>query len=125
MITNVQIAIEDLAYAEELRGLLEEDNERRIYIVDKPSPAMDGVIVLDETALGHVGVLERTEALRYIVLGKESSDLQKLWEAGIRCVVPANYLPILVRAVIAGAELRLNMGGARTVPPQYRRAAER
>ncbi len=69
--TNVQIAIEDRAYAEELRDLLEEDNERRAYIVDTPNPAMDVVIVLDETALGHVGVLERREALRYIILGKE------------------------------------------------------
>jgi hypothetical protein len=107
-ITNVQIAIEDQIYAEQLRGLLEEDNKHRAYVVDQPNPTIDGVVVLDETTLGHVGVLKETDALRFIVLRKESSDPDKLWEAGVRYMVPAKYPPKLVRTMILGAEVRLN-----------------
>jgi hypothetical protein len=109
LITNVQIAIEDQAYAEQLRALLEEDTQHRAYVVDRPSPEMDGVVVLDETTLGHVGVLEPTEAQRYIVLRKGPFDHDKLWQTGIRCVIPADYPPNLVRTVILGTELRLNI----------------
>ena len=109
MVNNVQIAIEDQAYAEELRGLLEADNMHRAHIVDRPISTMDGVVVLDETTLGHVAVLEETDALRYIVLIKESFDSEKLWQTGIQCAVPAQYPPNLVRTVILGTELRLNI----------------
>jgi hypothetical protein len=107
-ITNVQIAIQNQVYAEELRELLEEDNQHRAYVVDRPNSTVDGLVVLDETTLGHVGVLEGTDALRYIVLGKESFDPNKLWKTGVRCVVPAEYPPSLVRMVVLGSEVRLN-----------------
>ena len=88
-LSNVQIAIKDKVYAEKLRGLLEEDNRHRAFVVDSPNPAMDGLIVLDETTLQHRVPAEGSAALRYIVLCKESSDTPKLWEAGVRCLVPA------------------------------------
>jgi len=110
-ITNVQIVIEDQVYAEELRGLLEEDNKHRAYVIERPSPAIDGLVVLDETTLHHRALAEGKAALRYVVLRRESFDPDKLWETGIRCVVPAEYSPNLVRTVILGAELRLRNGG--------------
>lgn len=116
--TNVQIAIEDQVYAEQLRGLLEEDNKHRAYVVDKPIPTIDGVVVLDETTLGHFGVLEETDAWRHIVLSNESSDPDKLWETGVRCVVPAKYPPNLVRLLILVTELRLNQGRKQVPPDQ-------
>jgi hypothetical protein len=109
VVTNVQIAIEDQAYAEELRGLLEADNKHRAHIVDRPISTLDGVVVLDETTLGHVAVLEENDALRYIVLFKESFDPDKLWQTGIQYAVPAQYPADLVRIVILGTELRLSI----------------
>ncbi len=49
-ITKVQIALEDQVYAEELRRLLVEDGKHRAYVVDRPSPTIDGVVVLDEAS---------------------------------------------------------------------------
>jgi hypothetical protein len=106
-ITNVQIVIEDQVYAEELRGLLEQDNKHRAYVVDRPSPAIAGLVVLDETTL-HRAVAEGT-ALWCIVLYRGPTHPDKLWETGVRCVVPADYPPTLVQTVIIGMELRLNI----------------
>ncbi len=106
---NVQIAIEDQGYAEELRSLLEEDNKHRAHVGDRLNPTISGVVVLDETTLGYDKVPKGTDALRYVVLRTESADLDKLWEAGIRYVIPAKSPPNLVRLVIIGMELRLNI----------------
>jgi hypothetical protein len=95
-IAHVQIAIEDQVYAEELRCLLEEDNKHRAYFVHRPTLTIDGLVVLDETTVGHVGEVQETDALRYIVLCKKSADPDKLWDTGIRWVVPAEYPPNLV-----------------------------
>src|ERR1700734_3739018 len=76
-ITNVQIVIDDQVYAEELRGLLEKDKKHRAYVVDRPSPTIGGLIVLDETTLHYLAVAEGTAALRYIVLHRGSSDPHK------------------------------------------------
>jgi hypothetical protein len=106
---NVQIAIADQSYAEELRRLLAEDGRHRAYVVDRPSPTIDGVVVLDEATLHCLAIPEGTAVLRYIVLRKEFFDPHGLWERGVRCVVPAEYPPNLVRTVILGTELSLNI----------------
>ena len=67
---NVQIAIEDRTYADELRRLLEEAGKHQVYVVDQPNPTIDGVVVLDETTLGHFGVLG-ADALRYIIVRRK------------------------------------------------------
>lgn len=108
-ITTVQIAIEDQVFAEQLGSLLAGDNRHRVYFVDRPNPAMDGVVVVDETTLGRLGVLEESVAVRCIVLKKDSSDPDKLWDAGVRYLVPAEYPPSLVQTVILGTEMRLNI----------------
>ena len=107
-LNNVQIAIEDQAYAEELRRLLEEDGKHRVYVVDQPSPTIDGVVVLDEMTLGHVGVLG-ADALRYIIVRrKEPPDYDKLWKAGVQRILPAEYPTRIALAVILGLELMVN-----------------
>jgi hypothetical protein len=107
-ITNVQIAIEDQLYAEELRGLLEQDNKHRVYIVDRPNPTIAGVVVLDETTVGHIAVLEESDARRYFVLGNEASDPNRLWHAGVRRLLPAKEPIELVRLAILFTELLLS-----------------
>jgi hypothetical protein len=107
-ISNVQIAIEDHVYAEQLRGLLEEDSAHRAYVVDRPDPAIDGVMVLDETTLGDVPVPAGRDGMRYLVLGSEVSDPNKLWNAGVRRLLPAKHPPELVRIAILSTELILS-----------------
>lgn len=106
-IANVQIAITDRSYAEELRRLLEDDNKHRACIVDRPNPTTDGVVVIDETTLRRIGNLEGSDAARYMVLRNESSDPDELWQTGIRYLIPVEYPPKIVRAVILGMELQL------------------
>src|ERR1700683_4074966 len=45
---NVQIAIPDRTYAEGLRDLLMADGQHQVYVVDCPSPAIDGIVVVDD-----------------------------------------------------------------------------
>jgi hypothetical protein len=106
---DVQIAIKDQVYAEELRRLLVKDNKHRVYLVDRPDPNMGGIVVLDETTLSSISPLEGIDQPRYIVLRQESSDPDKLWKAGVRCLLPAMYPPNLARTVILGAEMRLSI----------------
>lgn len=107
-IKNVQIAIEDRVYAEQLRGLLEEDGEHRAYVVDRPNPAIDGVIVLDETTVDDVAVPAGRDGMRYFVLGNEASDPNKLWNAGVQRLLPAKHPPELIRFAILYTELILS-----------------
>jgi hypothetical protein len=116
-INNIQIAIEDRVYAELLRGLLEENSEHRAYVVDRPNPAIDGVMVLDETTVGDVAVPAGRDGMRYIVLGNEASDPNKLWNAGVRRLLPAKHPPELVRFAILYTELILSQeDSSRDVP---------
>jgi hypothetical protein len=108
IMNNVQIAIGDRVYAEKLRRLLEEDREHRAYVVDKPNPTTDGVVVLDETTVGDVAVPAGRDGMRYFVLGNEGSDLNKLWNAGVRRLLPAKHPPELVRFAILFTELILS-----------------
>ena len=45
---NVQIAIPDRTYAQGLHDLLVADGQHQVYVVDFPSPAIDGVVVVDD-----------------------------------------------------------------------------
>ncbi len=90
---NVQIAIQDAAYAEELRRLLVSDGNHRVQVVDRPSPALTGVVVVDETLLRHSKWREEPNITRYLVLANEPCDADELWEIGIRRVVPPITIP--------------------------------
>lgn len=107
-ISNVQIALEDQAYAEQLRVLLEEDGKHRADVVAEPNALLAGVIVLDETTVGHLAVPEGREAMRFFVLANEASDPTKLWSAGVRRLLPAGHPPELVRHAILYTEFLLS-----------------
>lgn len=116
-ISDVQIALEDQTYAEQLRGLLEEDNKHRAYVVDRPNPAIDGVMVLDETTVRDLAVPAGMDGIRYIVLANEASDPNKLWHAGVRRLLPAKHPAELVRFAILYTELLLSQqNSSRDVP---------
>jgi len=106
-INDIQIALADQTYAEQLRGLLEADGKHRAHIVAEPNPIFDGVIVLDETTVDHFAVPAGREAMRIFVLAGESSDSNKLWRAGVRRVLPAKQPLELIRFAILYTQLIL------------------
>jgi hypothetical protein len=101
---NVQIAIQDRAYAEALRSLLMADGQHQVYVVDRPSPAVDGVVVVDHAIELSVGFdFDRCVLLTRKVL----VEVTRLWELGLRHVIYADYPPDVGRLVILAAERRL------------------
>lgn len=115
-ISSIQIALEDQTYAEQLRGLLEADGKHRAHIVAEPNPAVAGVIVLDETTIGHLMVPEGKDAMRFLVLANEASDPNKLWNSGVRKLLAKNPPEVVVFAILH-TELQLNQENPPWVVP--------
>ena len=44
---TVQVAIQDLEYADSVRNVLLQDGEHRVHLVKKPDVTLGGVIVMD------------------------------------------------------------------------------
>ncbi len=104
---DVQIAIQDQAYAEALLQLLVSDGNHLVHIVDRPNTAIRGVVVVDEAILHLADWREEPNIERYLVLTNEPCDVDRLWEIGIRQLLPAYYEPALIRVAVLTAELRL------------------
>ncbi len=105
--TNVQIALNDPGYAEELGNLLSSDGSHRIYVVERPLPTIDGVVVLDEQGVSKIppGSPDRE---RYVVLtrGRATPRLADLWNAGIRHVIFSGDALTVAQLAILAAEMR-------------------
>lgn len=96
--------MEDRAYAEELRDLLMADGKHRVHVVESPTTAMEGVIVVDEKMVQQVTLSER-----YVVLLEPGSlQANELFEAGVRHVIHSDCAPRLGLLVVLAAERRLN-----------------
>jgi hypothetical protein len=107
--TNVQIAIGDQDYCEALRHLLLADGQHRVYDVEYPSPAIDGVVVADETVTGRMNLAEGVDLSRYVFFTRKVGlDVDRLWAAGIRHVIHADCPPHLGRLVVLAAEKKLS-----------------
>jgi hypothetical protein len=104
---DVQIAIQDQAYAEALLQLLVSDGNHLVHIVDRPNTAIRGVVVVDEATLHLADWREEPNIERYLVLTYEPCDVDRLWEIGTRQVLPAHYEPAFIRVAVLAAELRL------------------
>jgi hypothetical protein len=110
---NVQIAIHDRIYAEALRDLLMADGEHLVYLVDYPSPAIEGVVVIGEAVMTRPALSAGLDVGRCIVFTRKVAiEVNRLWEAGVRQVIHADYPPEVGRLVVLAAERRLNCGGA-------------
>ena len=102
--TNIQIALRDRSYARELRQLLACDGKHRVYIVDRPEPEIGGVVVADVTTIRSLPAGIDMSSL--VVLGGDGSDLETLWDAGVRLLLPSNYPPYVARVVVLGVEMQ-------------------
>jgi len=103
---TVQLAIRDSDYAQVLRSLLLRDGVHRVFIVDEPDTRTEGVIVIDESKF-HRFVLTGSEPDRFVVITRKgSSQLSRVWDAGIRHVVFEEDSPSTAQLAIIAAELR-------------------
>lgn len=101
---NVQIAILDRAYAEAIRDLLMADGQHQVYVVDYPSPAIDGVVVVDDAITLSAGF----DFDRCVFFAQNVAvEANQLWEAGVRHVIHADCPPHMGRFVVLAAERRL------------------
>jgi hypothetical protein len=108
---NVQLAIRDLAYASALRDLLVADGQHVVYVVDYPSPAIDGIVVVDDTIASRMTSSTAFEFDRCVVFIQNIAlDVNQLWEAGVRHVIYGDYPPDVGQLVVLAAERRLGGG---------------
>jgi hypothetical protein len=115
--TNVQIAISHPDYAEALRELLMADGQHQVHIVDFPNPAMDGVVVVDDTIVSRMTSSPGLDFDRCVIFTqKVALDVNQLWEAGVRQIIHADQPPHVGRLVVLAAEKRL--GGSAVLDPE-------
>ena len=114
---NVQLAIRDRAYGSALRDLLMADGQHQVHIVNYPNPAIDGVVVVDDTIVSHVTSSPRLDFDRCVIFTQTVAlDVNQLWEAGVRHVIHADQPPHVGRLVVLAAENRL--GGSAVLDPE-------
>ncbi|HTW65550.1 MAG TPA: hypothetical protein VME17_13065 [Bryobacteraceae bacterium] len=115
--SNVQIAITNSDYAEALRDLLTADGQHQVHLVDYPSPAIDGVVVIDENILSRMTSWVGFDFDRSVVFTRKVAvGVNRLWDAGVRHMIHADQPPQVGRLVVLGAERRL--GGSAAIEPE-------
>lgn len=115
--TNVQIDISDPDYAEALRDLLMADGQHHVHIVNYPNPAIDGVVVVDDTVISRMTSSPGLDFNRCVIFtNKVAVEANQLWEAGVRHVIHADQPPHVGRLVVLAAEKRL--GGTTVFDPE-------
>ena len=107
---NVQIALRDPNYARELGNLLSSDGAHRVYVVDQPLPAIDGVVVLDEQGVAKIPA-SNPDRERYVVLTNDRGParLANLWNAGIRHVIFSGDALTIAQLAILAAEMQTQL----------------
>src|ERR1700735_2388857 len=99
---TVQVAVQDPGYADSIRSLLLEDGSRRVQLVEKPDPALEGVIIMDSAGLGGDPLLPDEQERVILIVREERDDLSRIWDAGVRHVVFRNDPPQTARVVVVG-----------------------
>ncbi|HLK18403.1 MAG TPA: hypothetical protein VKT81_05580 [Bryobacteraceae bacterium] len=104
---TVQLAMQDSEYAQTIRTLLLRDGIHNVYLVDHPDLHLDGVVVLDQSALQDLADTDTDRDRFLVVTAKDAADLSRMWAAGIRHVVYKEDSPYTAQLAIIAAELRL------------------
>jgi len=93
------------------------DGQHQVYVVDYPSPAIDGVVVVDDAIANRMALSVGFDFERYVVFTRTvPTELNQLWEAGVRHMIQADYPPQVGRLVVLSAETRL--GGNAVIEPE-------
>jgi hypothetical protein len=109
---TVQLAVQDLDYADSVRNVLVQDGEHRVHLVKKPDVTLGGVIMVDAPQLNCSPLLAWEQERLVVVVQKERDDLSMVWDAGVRHVVFQDDPPQTARIVVLGLELSLASNGA-------------
>lgn len=110
--TTVQLAISDKEYAESVRELLLREPQYAVLIVDRPDPAVAGLIVLEDRLLAGCTAVDPG---RFVVIlpRQDGEQLSRLWRAGFRNVFFALDSPQTAYLAIQAAKLRLRTENGR------------
>jgi len=105
--TTVQLAIQNIEYAQALRNLLLRDGIHNVLLVNAPDLQLNGVVVVDSGSFDEFARLE-TSPERFVVITRKGLDnLSKVWDAGVRHVVFEEDSPGTAQLAVIAAELRL------------------
>jgi DNA-binding NarL/FixJ family response regulator len=116
MMQTVQLAIADGGYAAALRDALARSCAWHVESVDRPDPALKGVLVLDEFAFARQP-LPLINPERVVLISRQDPQvLAQVWEAGIVSIVSQEDPISTVLLAIMAAALRVAKTGSVTIP---------
>ena len=99
---TIQLAVADGPYARALRELLTRQGTWEVVCVDSPDPLRDGVVVMDEDALGRAPLPLPNPGRVVLIARNESGPLSRAWDAGVTSVVfEKDPLGTVVLAIMA------------------------
>jgi len=102
---NVQIAIRNREYAQALRHLLIGDGQHQVFILDRPTSEIDGVILVDEEFASDLRTFADSDLARCVAFtSKDGTAVKRLFEAGIRHAIQADCPLRDCRMAILNAE---------------------
>jgi hypothetical protein len=104
---TVQVAIQDPGYADSIRGALLEDGNHWVHLVEMPDASLGGVIVVDTMCLNTFPLLANELERLIVLVDKQSDDLSRVWDAGVRHVLFHGDPPHMARIMVLGMELAL------------------
>lgn len=107
MMRTVQLSITDSVYAAALRDALSHSGPWEIVLVERPNPALAGVLVVDESGFARLP-LPLPNPERVVLITRHQPQLMaEAWDAGIVSVVSMeDPLPTVLLAIMA-ATLRV------------------
>jgi hypothetical protein len=101
---TVQLSIADAGYAAALREALTRTGPWHVEVVDRPDPALPGVLVLDESSFERLS-LPLTNPERVVLISQQAPQLlARAWDASIVSVLSTeDSLPTVLLAIMAAA----------------------
>ena len=101
---TVQLSIADTGYAAALREALTHTGPWHVEMVDRPDPAMSGVLVLDESSFERLPLPLINPERVVLITQPDPQLLARAWDASIVSVLSTqDSLPTVLLAIMAAA----------------------
>lgn len=111
---TVQLSIADAGYAAALREALTRTGPWHVETVDRPDPALPGVLVLDESSFERLPLPLVNPERVVLITRQDPQFLAKAWDASIVSVLSIqDSLPTVLLAIMAAA-LRIGKSPSRS-----------